>query len=173
MSCDRHRYFIRMWHLNLSFAAGFRTCPTLASHWPERNNVFFQNLGYQEQNTSFQHLQCFRLMHKIYVVLFMLEKQSDYIVDNRCLLCIDLCLGCYFYFNHPLGFFVHGLCFSNNRLNRLPLTSYLHAIMKIISRGVSGLATDFPCGVWSCGWTTCLLHDSPLFDPHFKMTVGM
>ena len=38
---------------------------------------------------------------------------------------------------------------------------------------VSGLATDSPCGVWGRGWTTCLLHDSPLFGSHFKMRVGM
>ena len=45
--------------------------------------------------------------------------------------------------------------------------------LMIISRGVSGLATDSPCGVWGRGWTTCLLHDSPLFGSHFKMRVGM
>ena len=50
---------------------------------------------------------------------------------------------------------------------------HLHAILRIISRGVSGLATDSPCGVWGRGWTTCLLHDSPLFGSHFKMRVGM
>ena len=69
--------------------------------------------------------------------------------------------------------FVHGFCFSNNGLNKLPWTSYLHAILRIISRGVSGLATDSPCGVWGHGWTTCLLHDIPLFSSHFKMRVGM
>ena len=51
--------------------------------------------------------------------------------------------------------------------------SMLHAILRIISRGVSGLATDSPCGVWGRGWTTCLLHDRPLFGSHFKMRVGM
>ena len=50
---------------------------------------------------------------------------------------------------------------------------HLHAILKVISRGVSCLATDSPCGVWGRGWTTCLLHDSPLFGSHFKMRVGM
>ena len=50
---------------------------------------------------------------------------------------------------------------------------HLHAILRIINRGVSGLATDFPCGVWGCGWITCLLHDSPLFGSHFKMRIGM
>ena len=50
---------------------------------------------------------------------------------------------------------------------------HLHAMLRIISRGVSGLATDSPCGVWGRGWTTCLLHDSPLFGSHFKMRVGM
>ena len=72
-----------------------------------------------------------------------------------------------------LGCFVHGLCFSNNGLNKLPWTSYLHAILRIICRGDSGLTTDSPCGVWFRGWTTCLLHDNPLFGPHLKMRVGM
>ena len=51
--------------------------------------------------------------------------------------------------------------------------SHLHAILRIISRGVSGLATDSPCGVWGRGWTICFLHNSPLFGSHFKMRVGM
>ena len=55
-----------------------------------------------------------------------------------------------------LWFFVHGLCFSNNGLNKVPWTSYLHAILRIIRRDVSGLATDSSCGVWGRGWTTCL-----------------
>ena len=50
---------------------------------------------------------------------------------------------------------------------------HLHAILRIISRVFSGLATDSPCSVWGRGWTTCLLHDSPLFGSHFKMRVGM
>ena len=84
-------------------------------------------------------------------------------VDNLCLLCIDLCLGCCFYFNHlPLMVFVPELCFPNNRLNKLPWTSYLHALLRISSKVV-----------WGRGWTTCLLHDSPLFGTQFKMTLGM
>ena len=47
------------------------------------------------------------------------------------------------------------------------------SIIKVISRGVSGLATDSPCSVWGRGLTTCLLHDNPLFGSHFKMRVGM
>ena len=43
----------------------------------------------------------------------------------------------------------------------------------LISRGVSRLATDSPCGVWGRGWTTYLLHAGPLFGSHFKMRVGM
>ena len=27
--------------------------------------------------------------------------------------------------------------------------------------------------VWGRGWTTCLLHDSPLFGSHFEMRLGM
>ena len=91
-------------------------------------------------------------------------------VDNLCLLCIDLCLGCCFYFQPPpWDVFVHWLCFSNNGLSKLQWTSYLHAILRIISRGVSDLATDSLCGVWGRGWSTCLLRDSPLLGSHFKI----
>ena len=71
--------------------------------------------------------------------------------------------------NQSFFVFVHGFCFSNNGLNKLSWTSYIHAILRIISRGVSGLATDSPCGVWERGWTTYLLHGSPLFGSHFKL----
>ena len=50
-----------------------------------------------------------------------------------------------------LGCFGHGLCFSNNGLNKLPWTSYFHALLRIISGGVSGVATDSHCGVWGRG----------------------
>ena len=33
----------------------------------------------------------------------------------------------------------------------------------IFCRGVSGFATDCPCGVWCSGLTTCLLHVGPPF----------
>ena len=33
----------------------------------------------------------------------------------------------------------------------------LHTILRIISRGVPGLATNYPCGVWGRGWISCLL----------------
>ena len=33
----------------------------------------------------------------------------------------------------------------------------------IFCRGVSGFATDCPCGVWCRGFTTCLLHVDPPF----------
>ena len=33
----------------------------------------------------------------------------------------------------------------------------------ILCRGVSGFATDCPCGVWCRGLTTCLLHVGPPF----------
>ena len=34
---------------------------------------------------------------------------------------------------------------------------------RIVYRGVSGFATDCPCGVWCRGLTTCLLYVCPLF----------
>ena len=95
-------------------------------------------------------------------------------VDYLCLLCID------FYVWDAVSIFNHlpRMILSTDFAFRITDWTcchgpHLHAILRIISRGVSGLATDFPCGVWGRGWTTCLLHDSPLFGSHFKMRVGM
>ena len=41
----------------------------------------------------------------------------------------------------------------------------------IFCRGVSGFATDCPCGVWCRGLTTCLLHVGPPFEN--QTTVGL
>ena len=63
-------------------------------------------------------------------------------------------------FNHlPRMFLSTDFALGNNGLNKLPWTSYLHAIQKIISSGVSGLATDSPCGVWGREWTnaSCMI----------------
>ena len=46
----------------------------------------------------------------------------------------------------------------------------------IFCRGVSGFATDCPCGVWCRGLTTCLLHVGPPFGNRFlntSKTVGL
>ena len=91
-----------------------------------------------------------------------------------CLLCID------FYVWDALSIFNHlpRMFLSTDFAFRITDWTcchgpHLHAILRIISRGVSGLANDSNCGVWDRGWTACLLHDSPLFGSHFKMRVGM
>ena len=46
----------------------------------------------------------------------------------------------------------------------------------IFCRGVSGFATDCPCGVWCRGLTICLLHVGPPFGNRFwnnSWTVGL
>ena len=46
----------------------------------------------------------------------------------------------------------------------------------IFCRGVSGLATDYTCGVWSHGLTNCLLHVGPPFGNRLlnnSMAVGL
>ena len=95
-------------------------------------------------------------------------------VDNLCLSCIDFYVwDAVYIFNHlPRMFLSTDFAFriTDWTCHHGP---HLHAILMIISRDVSGLATDSPCGVWGRGWTTCLLHDSPLFCSHFKMRVGM
>ena len=62
-------------------------------------------------------------------------------------------------------------CWKTFRLKSLLVDSYFATWLRIISRGVSGLATDSPCGVWGRGWTTCFLHDSPLFGSQFKIFI--
>ena len=42
----------------------------------------------------------------------------------------------------------------------------------IFCRGVSGFATDCPCGVWCRGLTSCLLHVGPPFGSNFKQQLG-
>ena len=53
----------------------------------------------------------------------------------------------------------------------LRVTSILSA--GIFYRGVSGFATDCPCGVWCRGSTTCLLYVGPPFGNQFKTLVDM
>ena len=66
--------------------------------------------------------------------------------------------GCY----SPKLFVAYATTLSNMaRMTKIIITCS-------ISRGVLDLATDSPCGVWCRGWTTCLLHDSPLFGSHKK-----
>ena len=95
-------------------------------------------------------------------------------VDNLCLLCID------FYVWDAVSIFNHlpRMFLSTDFAFRITDWTcchgpHLHVILRIISRGVSGLATDSPCSIWGPEWATCLLHDSPLFSSHFKMRVGM
>ena len=92
-------------------------------------------------------------------------------LDNLCLLCFD------FYVWDAVSIFNHlprMLWSTDFAFWITDWTCYhgphLHAILRIISRGVSGLATDSPCGILGRGRTTCLLHDSPFFGSHFKMS---
>ena len=43
---------------------------------------------------------------------------------------------------------------------------------KANQKGCFRFSNYSPWGIWSLGWTTCLLHDSPIFGSHFKMRVG-
>ena len=59
----------------------------------------------------------------------------------------------------PLHVSAHGHSFLNNEFDNTKWASFisdLHAKLRILSRGVTGFATDSPWGVWCRGWTTCL-----------------
>ena len=96
-------------------------------------------------------------------------------VGNIYLVWHDLCIGYCFCISASQGCFCPQKVFSKNWLDRLTRTSfiiYLYTKLTIISKGVPGLATDSPCGVWGRGWTTCLLYDDPLLGFRFWINVG-
>ena len=62
--------------------------------------------------------------------------------------------GCPWTFFENIGF---------NTVLTDPFMSHLATQLGIFCRGVSGFATDCPCGVWCRGLTTCLLHVGPPF----------
>ena len=69
-----------------------------------------------------------------------------------------------------IGSFCPSTFFSNKELDNLPWTSFIwdtQTKLRVISRGVPGLITDFPC-VWGRGWTTCPQYGSPLSGLCFK-----
>ena len=63
----------------------------------------------------------------------------------------------------PRRMFLPRTSFQNIGFNMVP--SYVTSSYSnwIFCRGVSDFATDFPCGVWCRGLTTCLLHVGPPF----------
>ena len=63
-----------------------------------------------------------------------------------------------------IGCFCPQTFFSISPWGMLRWTSFitnLHTDLKII-RGIPGLATDSPCGIWGRGWATYLLNGDPL-----------
>ena len=104
------------------------------------------------------------------LILEFVEKCSNFIVQYTTgwVMCYILIFRVFLKKNELRYYRLYPVCQCN-----LSWTSYLHAILGIISRGVSCLATDSLCGVWGRRWSTCLLHDSLLFGSQFKMRVGM
>ena len=47
------------------------------------------------------------------------------------------------------------------------VTKYVVVEGKVPLLYVSGLETDFPCGVWGRGWTTCFPCDGPILGLGF------
>ena len=61
----------------------------------------------------------------------------------------------------PRIFMSREFLFENglDKLSSALFLSNLHTKLRIINRGVRGLGTDSPCGVWSRGWITLFLYD--------------
>ena len=94
-----------------------------------------------------------------------------------CSMINNLILGCLW----PLVFFKQLIwcsaishlpgCFCSGPSFRISDSTWCHRTLYVTSsystwmfcRGVSGFATDCPCGVWCRGLTTCLLHVGPPF----------
>ena len=64
---------------------------------------------------------------------------------------------------HLPGCFCPWTFFQNIGFNMVPLDPFMSHVYStwIFCRGVSGLASDCPSGVWCRGLTTCLLHVVP------------
>ena len=63
--------------------------------------------------------------------------------------------------------FFQNIGFNMNMVPSEPFMSPSSYSTWIFCRGVSGFATDCPCGVWCRGLTTCLLHVGPPFGNRF------
>ena len=93
-------------------------------------------------------------------------------INTRMLVTIGICFKLYFDTRHfafcnpsPSRMFLSLDLLPEYRIQHtiglLYVTSIYWTI--IFYRGVSGFATDCPCGVWCRGLTTCLLYVGPLF----------
>ena len=65
-----------------------------------------------------------------------------------------------YYYIHTM----HYSCILSNWETFFQRDIYISAVVVAMTVWrVPGFATDCPCGVWCCGWTTCLLYIAPLF----------
>ena len=98
--------------------------------------------------------------------LVVLHRMWLYLLSMEWLMCGTLFL----HISTSLGCSVDGLSLRKNGLDELPRTSSiwdLHAMLRVISRGVPGVATESPSGVLGLRRTTCLLYDGPLLGLGF------
>ena len=93
-------------------------------------------------------------------------------INTRMLVTIGICFKLYFDTRHfpfcnlsPSRMFLSLDLLPEYRIQHTIRLLYATSIYstRIFYRGVSGFATDCPCGVWCRGLTTCLLYVGPLF----------
>ena len=93
-------------------------------------------------------------------------------INTRMLVTIGICFELYFDTRHfpfcnlsPSRMFLSLDLLPEYRIQHTIGLLYATSIYstRIFYRGVSGFATDCPCGVWCRGLTTCLLYVGPLF----------
>ena len=93
-------------------------------------------------------------------------------INTRMLVTIGICFKLYFDTRHfafcnlsPSRMFLSLDLLPEYRIQHTIGLLYVTSIYstRIFYRGVSGFATDCPCGVWCRGLTTCLLYVGPLF----------
>ena len=113
----------------------------------------------------------FPMNMSIFCVLFQCSCHSSYaliicfqtVFNNRQFL---KCTFCYTEIISPPRMFLPLDILSKYRIQNGtigPLYVIFSYSTWLFCRGVSGFATDCPCGVWCCGLTTCLLYVCPLF----------
>ena len=128
-----------------------------------------QSIGLVFWGACSSSLECHLLFSLVSTICVLLYGNK---INTRMLVTIGICFKLYFDTRHfafcnlsPSRMFLSLDLLPEYRIQHtigLLYATFIYST-RIFYRGVSGFATDCPCGVWCRGLTTCLLYVGPLF----------